>query len=408
MYAVFHPDFVVEPWHSYVAFVLITWLCAAFVIFCNKLIPYLQHAGLFLIVVGGLVTVVVVAAMPVQHATNDFVWKDFSNLTGWSNGIAFLTGVLNGAYAIGTTDAITHLAEELPNPKVDLPRAIFAQIALGFMTTLIYAIAIMYSINDLNAVTSSSGSFPLAEVYAQATGTAGGTFGLLFILFLSIMICAIGTLLMVGRLYWTLARDNAIPFASVFRHVNEKLSCPIPATILCAILCTAFGAIQLGSKTAFTDLVGSFIVLTTVSYFLVLFPHLLTKRQHVPRGPFHMGKFGFMINGIACVLIIFFSIFFCFPYAYPISPISVMNCKLSTTIKTLFVLLMLMTIDRELCYSCWVCSHHGILVVCAWIPEIPWSEAGNSVSGRAAVTTGMTITIPDFNAHMKPSFPVST
>jgi choline transport protein len=33
------------------------------------------------------------------------------------------------------------------------------------------------------------------------------------------------------------------------------------------------------------------------------------------------------VNGIACALIIFFNIFFCFPYAYPVEPISAMNCE---------------------------------------------------------------------------------
>lgn len=104
MYAVFHPDFEIAPWHTFLAFVLITWLCTAFVIFCNRLIPYLQHAGLFLITVGGLVTIIVVVAMPNEHASNAFVWRDFQNMTGWSNGVAFLTGVLNGAFTIGKSD----------------------------------------------------------------------------------------------------------------------------------------------------------------------------------------------------------------------------------------------------------------------------------------------------------------
>ena len=315
MYAVFHPDFIIQPWHTYVAFVLITWLCAAFVIFCNRLIPYLQHAGLFLIIAGGLVTIIVVAAMPKHHASSAFVWKDFQNMTGWSGGVAFLTGVLNGAFTIGTPDAVTHMAEELPNPKVDLPKAVFAQVGLGFLTAFLYAIAILYGINDLNAVTNSNGSFPLAVVYQQATGNEGGTFGLLFILFLSIMICVIGTILMVGRLWWALARDNATPFAGTFSRVNEKLSCPIPSTIFCAVLSTCFGAIQLGSQTAFLDLVGSFIILTTMSYFLAIFPHIITRRQNIPQGPFWMGKYGFVVNGIACTLIVFFNIFFCLPYA---------------------------------------------------------------------------------------------
>jgi amino acid transporter len=83
---------------------------------------------------------------------------------------------------------------ELPNPKVDLPKAVFAQISLGLITALCYAIAILYGISDLDAVINSSGSFPLAEVYRQATGSEGATFGLLFIVFLNMIVCNITTI----------------------------------------------------------------------------------------------------------------------------------------------------------------------------------------------------------------------
>jgi hypothetical protein len=50
----------------------------------------------------------------------------------------------------------------------------------------------MFSITDLDAVLTSNGSFPLAVVYAQATGNKAGTFGLLLIVLLSIMIAIFG------------------------------------------------------------------------------------------------------------------------------------------------------------------------------------------------------------------------
>lgn len=130
-YALWHPEFVPEAWHTYVAFVIITWSGAGICIFGNRLIPVMQQVGLILITVGGLVTIIVVAAMPAQHATTDFVWRAWDNQTGWSGGVAFLTGVLNGAFTIGTCDAVSHMAEELPNPRKDLPKAIAAQIVLG-------------------------------------------------------------------------------------------------------------------------------------------------------------------------------------------------------------------------------------------------------------------------------------
>lgn len=45
--------------------------------------------------------------------------------------MAFFTGMLNGAYTIGTPDAVTHIAEELPNPRRDLPKAVAVQMIIG-------------------------------------------------------------------------------------------------------------------------------------------------------------------------------------------------------------------------------------------------------------------------------------
>ena len=137
MYAVFHPDLVIKPWHVYVAFILVTWFCCAVVVFANRVLPFLNNIGLFLIIGGGLITIIVVAAMPKVHANNSAVWGDFdtNNASGWTPGVAFLTGVLNGAFTIGTPDAVTHMSEELPNPARDMPRAVAAQIILGTLSS---------------------------------------------------------------------------------------------------------------------------------------------------------------------------------------------------------------------------------------------------------------------------------
>ena len=187
-----------------------------------------------------------------------------------------------------------------------------------------FAIALLYGISDLDAVLNSNGSFPLAEAYMQATGSSAATFGLLFIIFLSLTPCLIGTFLTVGRTWWALARDNATPFAPFFSNVNETLSCPIPATVLTGVMTTAFGAITIGSKTAFSDLAGSFVILSTCSYALAIGSNLFTGRKNIPKGYFWMGKMGYVVNGVAVILIIFFNVMFCFPYTLP-TTVAAMN-----------------------------------------------------------------------------------
>jgi choline transport protein len=79
-----------------------------------------------------------------------------------------------------------------------------------------------------------------------------------------------------------------------------------------AVFAAALGAIPLGSSTAFLDLTGSFIILSTVSYAIPMLANVLTGRKYFPKGPFHLGRLVFAINIIAVVLIIFFNIMFCF------------------------------------------------------------------------------------------------
>lgn len=115
MYAAFHPAFVTQRWHVFVADMIINWLVVFCVIFANWILPLLEQGGAFLILAGVFVTIVVCAAMPPVHATNAFVWSEWINSTGYSsNGFVFLLGMLNGAFAVGCPDVVTHLAEEIP------------------------------------------------------------------------------------------------------------------------------------------------------------------------------------------------------------------------------------------------------------------------------------------------------
>jgi amino acid transporter len=313
-YATLTPDFSPSAWHVYVAYLIVIWLSAFVVIFSNRLVPYTQKLGLFLVVAGGLVTIIIVAVMPSKHASSHFVWNSFheNNLTGWNDGTAFMVGVLNGAFTIGTLDAITHMAEETTNPKKDLPRAIFLYISIGGVYALAFAIVLGYAISDLSVLQGNSNTFPLAGIYHQATGSPAATFALLFIILISSLCCVIGTVLTNCRTYWTLARDEAVPFSKYFSRVSAKLGTPVESTLFVAVIASGIGAIPLGSSVGFSNLTGSFIIITTVSYAIPIVANLLSGRKRFARGPFHLRNFGFFINGFTLMLIVVFDIFFCF------------------------------------------------------------------------------------------------
>ena len=60
MYGVTHPGFVAKPWHVFVCYLIWTWMACLCVCFMNKWLPHLNTIGIFFILAGFLVTVIVV------------------------------------------------------------------------------------------------------------------------------------------------------------------------------------------------------------------------------------------------------------------------------------------------------------------------------------------------------------
>ena len=84
------------------------------------------------------------------------VWHTFLNDSGWTNGVAFLTGLVNPNYMYAGIDGAIHLAEECKNAAVVVPRALMSTIIIGFVTSFIFAITMVYCIKDLEAVVSTA------------------------------------------------------------------------------------------------------------------------------------------------------------------------------------------------------------------------------------------------------------
>jgi choline transport protein len=367
MWGLFHPEYVAERWHVFVCYIIISWSCCGVVLFANRALPMINNIGLFLCLGGCVLTCLVCAIMPTTtgagHASTAAVWSSWSNDTGYkSNGLVFVTGMLNGAFSVGTPDCVSHLAEEIPRASRNVPKAIAAQMGVGFITGLAYLIAIFYSINDIDALMNNPYTNPLAELYRQATGSKAGSCGLLIVVFLVSQLsipatqhdCAVGvirlilTILLIAayssqlhrHIYyvrthaldtfaWSVSltmsgenrvdlriTDRATPFSDTLGRISPRWGNPFAATVACLIVTTVLGLIYIGSAVAFNAFVGSFIILSSASYLAAILPHLLSKRKNIEFGPFKMpDKVAAILMPIACAYITCFIVIFCFPFS---------------------------------------------------------------------------------------------
>lgn len=219
-----------------------------------------------------------------------------------------------------------------------MPKAILYQNLVGFISSFFFLIAIFYAINDLEAVINSSTSFPLTEIYRQATGSAGGALALMLLIFFSSFVNLIGSYVAVGRTYWALSRDRVTPFSAVFAKVHPGQKNPFNATIFCGCTCTVLGCIYVGSVTAFNAFISSSIITSTLSYLAAILPHLLSRRKSVEPGPFWMGGWlGWAVNAVSCGYIVVFAVIFCFPFSMPVDASTMNYSSLMTGGLSLFV-----------------------------------------------------------------------
>lgn len=208
---------------------------------------------------------------------------------------------------------------------------------MGFVTGLCYLIAVFYGTSNLSSIRTLDSICPIGEMYLQATGSREGAVGLLMVIILPILCATVGCYITAGRTIYALGRDGATPFASRIGAISPHWHSPLHATLACGIFMTCAGAVYVGSLTAFNAFIGSFVVLSTLSYLLAILPHLLSGRSRIRPGPFWMGRYGGVVNTVSCLYIVVSVVIFCFPYSLPTSAqsmnyTSVITCGLAALV----------------------------------------------------------------------------
>lgn len=97
--------------------------------------------------------VITCLARSTNKQTSEFVWTTFINESGWSSdGVVLLTSLINPNYMFGGFDGVLHLAEECSNAATAIPRALMSTIIIGFVSSFVFVIAMLYSLNDFDAL----------------------------------------------------------------------------------------------------------------------------------------------------------------------------------------------------------------------------------------------------------------
>ncbi|PYH72294.1 putative choline transporter Hnm1 [Aspergillus vadensis CBS 113365] len=319
--ALYRPNLVVQPWMTFVAYQGFNVITSGIVMFGNKWMPAINKFSLCYLQLAWFAILVTVAATAPKHNDAEFVFRTWINETGWKNNVVcFITGLVNPLYSLGGLDGITHITEEMPNPGRNAPLALACTLAIAFVTGLTYLLSLMFSVQDYASLADSPTGLPLAELFRQATQSRGGAFALVFLLWVAVGPCVIGSQLSTGRMLWAFARDDGLPFSKFCSKVNKRFGAPVNAQLCVGIIIALLGCIYLGSSTAFNSMMSSAVTINNIAYLVPILTNVLLGRKTMHRGPFSLGYVaGMTVNIITVAWLIFAIVFFSFPYDMPVT-----------------------------------------------------------------------------------------
>ncbi|KAJ5117199.1 hypothetical protein N7448_004141 [Penicillium atrosanguineum] len=319
MIALYHEDLVVKPWMTFVAYQILNIVTSGVVMFGNRFIPAINKFSLIYLQLAWFITMVTVAAAAPVHNDSKFVFRTWINNTGWDNNVmCFITGLVNPLYSLGGLDGISHITEEMPNPGKNAPLGLAITLSIALVTGLAYLLTLMFSVQNYNSLADTQTGLPLAEIFYQVTSTKGGAFGLVFMVWIALGPCVIGSQLSTGRVFWAFARDEGLPLSRVWARVHPRLGSPFNAQLCVGVIIALLGLIYLGSTTAFNSMMSSAVTINNLAYLVPILTNVILFRKTMQKGPFYMSQVtGMTVNIISVLWLVFAIIFFSFPYEMP-------------------------------------------------------------------------------------------
>ncbi|KAF2965358.1 hypothetical protein GQX73_g8239 [Xylaria multiplex] len=302
-----YPNFIYRRWMGFVVFQAIN-IITCFGACFEYVLPKLSKALLLVNFASvGAIIITLCAMSSTRTSSKDFF--KVINITGWPDGVAFIIG-LNGAnWCFSCLDVATHLAEEIPSPSTNIPKALIWTIVVATSSGLLMVLAILVNLGPID-MTDYSG----IAIFYRITGSKAAAIGLwvpvLFLVFASIW--AVQT--WQSRLAWTISRESGFPLHHHFSKIfPAPFYTPIWSLVGSAIGTALFGCLYLASELAFNSLIATGVLLQYISYSIPTILVIWQGRHNFQHGPFWYPKLGLLANIIMLSWTVVAFIFYCFP-----------------------------------------------------------------------------------------------
>lgn len=263
-----YPDYDSHRWQG----TLLTWLVIAVNISINVAIPGIipkfelfwmaLHLGAYVAIMASLLSTADIGS---AHS----VFLTSLNEGGWSTqGLSYCVGFLGNVATFVGADASVHMAEEVDNAALNIPRAIVTAMCVNGLIGFGMMITVLFCLGDIDTVLETATGFPFIQIFYNSYGTIAGAVAAGSIVLALTWACALGITTTASRMTWSFARDKGTPASHILSKVSHRTRVPYFAIFAVTIIAGLLCLIYIGSYTAFNDVISLTITGFYGSYFL--------------------------------------------------------------------------------------------------------------------------------------------
>jgi amino acid transporter len=280
-----------------------------------RLVSRLNDLSVTVHVVGVVAIVGALLLFAPKQPIGFFFARVTNNTNGWPYWWAFVVGLLQAQWTFTGYDASASVSEETVDPRRRVPWGIVMAVVVSAVMGYLLLIALTLAIQDipgvLNARDASGHEIPaVIAILTTALGARAG--GLVTgLAAMAMWFCGLSAVTWTSRVVYAFARDGGMPASAVWRRVSAAYLTPAPAIWLSVVIALVA-----------TISSGTYAVVTSISviglYVSYIVPVWLAWRARgsaieVPRGPWHLGRFGSTINVVAMMWVAFITVILAIP-----------------------------------------------------------------------------------------------
>jgi len=234
------------------------WAVLGFALLVNtylgRMLPALEGIAFICHVVGFVVVLMVVAYLGPRNPSRQIFDINYSyaigeNFSKYPNSLAFMLCLTTSLSSLLGADAAAHMAEEVRNASLTVPRAMMATVGINGVMGAAMMIGMLYACAG-SIVPILNTQTPYITLLNLITQTPAATTGVSFLVLLMQIFSLIGVLATASRMTWAFARERALPGYRFLARVEPRTALPLWSVGLSAAFSVLLSFIVLGSSVA--------------------------------------------------------------------------------------------------------------------------------------------------------------